>query len=249
MANDYAPIGLTRIQKVFLISAVVFVVIGLSAAVLKANYTVTDVRVEGNEHYTDEEIEAMVLDGRFGNSTLYYYLKYRNQSIEDIPFIEKMEVELVSSDTLLIHVYEKAIAGYVEFLGRYLYFDKDGIIVESSTEQMSGIPFVTGLTFDHVVLHEKLPVEDETVFKLILNITQLLTKYGVTTDRIYFDTSGNITLYFNNAKIYLGTSENLDEKINKLQYLLPKLNGLSGTLHMENYSGDHETFTFQKDSY
>ncbi len=247
MANDYAPIGLTRIQKVFLISAIVFVAIGLLAAVLKTNYTVTDVQVEGNEHYSDEEIEAMVLDGKFGNSTLYYYFKYRNQSIEDVPFIEKMEVELKSSDTLVIHVYEKAIAGYVEFLGRYLYFDKDGIIVESSTEQMSGIPFVTGLTFDHVVLHEKLPVGDETVFKLILNITQLLTKYGVSTDRIYFDTSGNITLYFNSAKVYLGTSENLDEKINKLQYLLPKLNGLKGTLHMENYSGDSETFTFQKE--
>ncbi len=238
---------MSRIQKIFLISAIVFVAVGLLVAILKANYTVTAVQVDGNEHYTDEEIEAMVLDGKFGNSTLYYYFKYRNQSIEDIPFIEKMEVELKSTDTLVIHVYEKAVAGYVEFLGRYLYFDKDGIIVESSTEQMSGIPFVTGLTFDHVVLHEKLPVEDESVFKLILNITQLLTKYGVTTDRIYFDTSGNITLYFKSARIYLGTSENLDEKINKLQYLLPKLNGLSGTLHMENYSGDHETFTFQKD--
>lgn len=238
---------MNRIQKIFLIAAAVFVFVGLIVAVLQSNYTVTAVQVDGNEHYTDEEIEAMVLDGKFGNSTLYYYFKYRNQAITDIPFIERMEVELESSDTLLIHVYEKAVAGYVEFLGRYLYFDKDGIVVESSTEQMEGIPFVTGLTFDHVVLHEKLPVEDESVFKLILNITQLLTKYGVSTDRIYFDTSDNITLYFSQVKIYLGTSANLDEKINKLQYLLPKMNGLSGTLHMENYSGDSETFTFQKE--
>ena len=105
---------MSRIQKIFLISAIVFVAVGLLVAILKANYTVTAVQVDGNEHYTDEEIEAMVLDGKFGNSTLYYYFKYRNQSIEDIPFIEKMEVELKSTDTLVIHVYEKAVAGYVE---------------------------------------------------------------------------------------------------------------------------------------
>ncbi len=247
MANDYATIGLTRIQKFFLIAAITFVFVGVAAVVLKSNYTVTTVRVDGNEHYTDDEIKAMVLDQKFGNSTLYYYIKYRNHAITDIPFIERMEVELESSDTLIIHVYEKAVAGYVEFLGRYLYFDKDGIVVESSIEQMDGIPFVTGLTFDHVVLHEKLPVEDETVFKLILNITQLLTKYGVSTDRIYFDTGDNITLYFGQVKVYLGTSDHLDEKINKLQYLLPKTIGLSGTLYMENYSDDSGTFTFQKE--
>ena len=120
-------------------------------------------------------------------------------------------------------------------------------MVESSTEQMEGIPYVTGLHFDHVVLHEKLPVENEEIFRLILNITQLLTKYGISTDRIYFDSAYDITLYFEQVKIYLGNSNNIDEKINKLQYLLPELQGLSGTLHMENYSSDTETFTFQKD--
>jgi cell division septal protein FtsQ len=222
-------------------------VIGFAFLYLKTNYTVTNVKVEGNEHYSDDEIKDMVIDGKYGNSTIYLFLKYRNKEIKDIPFIETMEVELKSADTINIHVYEKSVAGYVEFLGRYLYFDKDGIVVESSTEQMEGIPYVTGLHFDHVVLHEKLPVENEEIFRLILNITQLLTKYGISTDRIYFDSAYDITLYFEQVKIYLGNSNNIDEKINKLQYLLPELQGLSGTLHMENYSSDTETFTFQKD--
>lgn len=247
MANEYTPVGLSHIQKIFLVLVIVFLVFGFAFLYLKANYTVTNVKVEGNEHYTDEQIKDMVLDGKYGNSTLYLYLKYRNKEVKNIPFIETMEVELESADTIRIHVYEKSIAGYVEFLGRYLYFDKDGIVVESSTEQITGIPYVTGLNFDHVVLHEKLPIADEEIFHYILNITQLLTKYGISTDRIYFDSVYDTTLYFGDVKIYLGNSSNIDEKINKLQYLLPELAGMSGTLHMENYQSDTETFTFQKD--
>lgn len=247
MANEYTPVGLSHIQKIFLVLVIVFLVFGFAFLYLKANYTVTNVKVEGNEHYTDEQIKDMVLDGKYGNSTLYLYLKYRNKEVKNIPFIETMEVELESADTIRIHVYEKSIAGYVEFLGRYLYFDKDGIVVESSTEQITGIPYVTGLNFDHVVLHEKLPIADEEIFHYILNITQLLTKYGISTDCIYFDSVYDTTLYFGDVKIYLGNSSNIDEKINKLQYLLPELTGMSGTLHMENYQSDTETFTFQKD--
>ena len=29
-------------------------------------------------------------------------------------------------------VYEKAVAGYVEYLDKYMYFDKDGTVVEAS---------------------------------------------------------------------------------------------------------------------
>ena len=128
---------------------------GLTAAAywyITANYTVTNVYVEGNVHYSNEEIMDMVMSGRYGNNSLILSLKYRDKSIEGIPFVEKMDVSVLDPHTVKIEVYEKALAGYVEYLDRYLYFDKDGIVVESSSEKTKGIPMVTGLTFDHVVL-------------------------------------------------------------------------------------------------
>ena len=217
------------------------------AVVLKYRFSIDTVTVTGNEHYTDQEIIDLVMKGKYGHNSVYLYLKYHNREVESIPFIEQTDIELVSPTEVKITVYEKAVAGYVDYLGRYLYFDRDGIVVESSTRQMEGIPYVTGLHFDHVVLHERLPVDDETVFKEILNITQLLTKYEITTDRIYFDSFDNITLYFDEVRVYLGTSDHIDEKINKLQYLLPELQGMAGLLHMENYTGEGGTFTFKKD--
>ena len=99
------------------------------------NYTVTTVYVEGNVHYTNEEIMEMVMGGRYGNNSLLLSLKYQDKGITDIPFIQTMDVAIEAKDTIRITVYEKALAGYVSYLGRYVYFDKDGIVVETSTEK------------------------------------------------------------------------------------------------------------------
>ena len=211
------------------------------------NYTVTTVYVEGNVHYTNEEIIGMVMEGRYGNNSLLLSLIYKDKGITDVPFVEKMDVSVMDPHTIKIEVYEKALAGYVEYLERYMYFDKDGIVVESSLEKTEGVPMVTGLKFDHVIVYEPLPVEEPAIFASILNITQLVNKYNLSVDRIYFGSDGSLTLYFDEVKAALGTGDNLDEKIMKLQYMLPSLTGEKGTLHMENYTEETKKTSFEPD--
>ncbi len=228
-----------------LIIACVVLILLIVGVFIYEKYTIRTVYVEGNTHYTDDEIKDMVIDGKLSNNSIYLSILYRNKEIKDVPFIETMDVSILAPDTIQINVYEKALAGYVEFLGRYMYFDKDGTIVESSEDKTAGIPQVTGLKYGYVVLYQKLPVEDETIFKQILNITQLLNKYGISTDKIYFDAALNMTLYFGEAKVMIGGQDYLDEKIMKLKYILPELDGKKGTLRMENYSEDTKNITFQ----
>lgn len=211
------------------------------------NYTVTTVYVEGNIHYTNEEIIGMVMEGKYGNNSLLLSLRYKDKSIEGVPFVEKMDVSVENPHTIKIEVYEKAIAGYVEYLERYMYFDKDGIVVESSKSRTAGVPQVTGLTFDHVVMYEPLPVEDAGIFRSILSITQLVNKYNLSTDRIYFGKDGSLMLYFGDVRASLGMGEFLDEKIMVLQDILPKLSGQKGTLRMENYTEDTPNIPFETD--
>lgn len=212
-----------------------------------SNYKVTTVHVDGNVHYTNEEIMEMVMGGRFGDNSLFLSMKYRDRGIEGVPFVETMDVDIEAKDTIRITVYEKALAGYVRYLGRYVYFDKDGIVVETSEEETAGIPQVTGLAFDHVILHEPLPVDKPELFDEILNITQQLSKYSLSADRIYFNANYEVTLYFGEAKINLGENKDIDEKIMKLQYILPDLLGKSGTLDMREYSEDTKTYSFEQD--
>ena len=229
-----------------LIASIVIVCLAAAALVVVSVFRVQNVSVEGNVHYTSEEIEAMVLTDRLSYNSLYLSLKYRNKEIRDIPFIETMSVRVDSPDSIKIRVYEKSVAGYVEYMGRYMYFDRDGIVVESSETRTEGIPQVTGIRFDHVVLYEALPVKNTDIFQEILSITQMLSKHQITTDKIYFNESNEITLYFDNIRAKLG-KDNLEEKVMRLEQILPNLSGESGVLDLQNYSEDRKNVTFQKD--
>ena len=210
-------------------------------------YEVTTVYVDGNLHYTNEEVMDMVMGGKYGNNSLYLAMKYRDKGIEGMPFVEKMDVDILTPNTIRISVYEKALAGYVEYLGRYMYFDRDGTVVESSESRTSGIPQVTGLRFDYVVLNEPLPVENDEIFKRILDITQLLNKYELMADKIFFDSSYDLTLFFDGIKVTLGSNSNIDQKIIRLKNILPELEGKTGTIQMENYTEDTKNITFHQE--
>ena len=210
-------------------------------------YRIKTIIVEGNIHYTNEEIIDRVITGEVDRNSLILSLKYRNKDISGIPFIEKMHVSILSTDTIKITVYEKAVAGYVEYLGKYMYFDKDGIVVETSNARTEGVPQITGLKFDYVVLYEKLPVEDESIFQSILDITQLLGKYEISADRIYFDQNKEMTLYFEDIRVRLGDISNIDDKIVRLKSILPELEGEKGILRMDNYEESSKNITFNRD--
>ena len=211
-------------------------------------YTVKTITVEGNIHYTNDEIVDMVIRNRLDHNSLYLSLKYRKKGIVGIPFIEKMSVNILAPDSIKIVVYEKAVAGYIEYLGKYMYFDKDGIIVETSDKKTAGIPQITGLEFDYVILHESLPIENTEIFQSILDITQLLTKYEISAEKIYFDKNNQMTLYFENIRVRLGDISNIDDKITRLKAILPELEGQKGILRMENYEEGMKNITFNKDS-
>lgn len=212
-------------------------------------YEIKNIYVTGNTHYEDKEIVDMVLSDKLSRNSLYLSFKYRDKSIDSIPFIEKMDVDILSPDTVRINVYEKAIAGYLSYLGRYMYFDREGIVVESSMEPSDNVPEVMGLSFDYIIMHEKLPIDNESVFEEILDITQLMDKYDLDADKIFFDSDYNVYLYFGAIEVSLGTEEYIDEKIIQLRYILPNLEGKSGILEMKDFDIDTKNVTFEEKSH
>lgn len=252
--EEFHPVK--RILHSLKYSRSLYIIAGLIIAVLLVilfglkyildNYTVTNIYVNGNTHYTNEEIIDMVMDGKLDNNSLFLSLKYRDKSIENIPFVEKMDVDIISPDTIRINVYEKSIAGFISYLGHYMYFDRDGIVVESSLEPSDNVPQVLGLDFNYVVLYEKLPVANDKVFSEILDLTQLLDKYELNAKKIFFDNDYNVYLYFDGVEVSLGTSDFIDEKIIQLQYILPNLEGKNGILNMKDVNEDTKNITFEE---
>lgn len=233
--------------KILILLIILAIILGIGYYVLDT-YRIETVYVEGNVHYTEEEVKSIVMDGVLGDNSLYLSLKYKNKGVENIPFVDVMDVTILSPDTIKISVYEKALAGYIKYLDAFMYFDKDGYVVESSSVKTLGIPQITGLEFNHVVLGEKLPVANDEVFNEILNLTMLINKYELVTDKIYFHSSGDVTLYFQDVKVALGNEpDKLEDKIMLLPNFLAQLEGKAGTLQMENYDEDKGKFTFKPD--
>ena len=214
---------------------------------LVSTYTIKNVYVEGNVHYTDGQIKEIVMDGPLGNNSLYLSMKYKNQGIEDVPFVDVMNVEILSPDTIKIIVYEKALAGYIEFMDNYLYFDRDGYVVENSSIKTEGVPRIAGLEFEYVVLGEKLPVKSDIIFTNVMDITKLLSKYELKADEIYFSTESDMTLIFGEIKVIVGGTKKLEEKIMNLPTFLGNLEGKRGTLNMENYTRESGMAIFESD--
>lgn len=215
---------------ILLIASGVFIVMNV--------FTVENVVVEGNELYSSTQIENMVLNDEYSWNSLYVDLKYRFVDIGEVPFVDTMEVSLDNPHTVHIKVYEKGMLGYlyINSIGQNAYFDKDGFVVETSTEVIDGVPKITGISCEEVVLYEKLQLENSDILRDLLNLTQTLKKYNLLPDEIQYDSNMEPVLYYGTIQVKIGSEDNLSQKVVRLSIILPQLDGLSGTLHLETWT-------------
>ncbi len=198
----------------------------------------TDIEVVGNTRYTRDELVSMIFTQDRDWNT--FYALYRNQfgEPEDIPFVEKYQVKVTGLHSARITVYEKSVAGCIEYMGSYMYFDREGIIVESSRELEENIPLVTGIRFQSIVMYQKLEVEDEAVFAEILNLSQLLAQYELFPEKMAFDKNRRVTLILGNLRAVLGDDSFLAEKVAEFSDMYPEIAGRSGTVYLDEYRPD-----------
>ncbi len=228
-ASDSVP---KRIMKKLLLFMVVIII---PAAAFILIFNIKNVTVLGATQYTNEEIRDKVITTKSETNSLILYLEYKFFRKVHIPFIEKIDVEMKNPHSVTLYVYEKRMIGCVSFLGEYLYFDKDGVVVESSSKLLEKIPQINGLKFNKVILGEKLEVQKDTLFDVILNLTQLIEKYELDVDEIRFNNSYEVTITSDSNKVLLGKKNTYDEELSELKDLLPKAKGLNLSIDLRNY--------------
>ena len=236
-------------KKLLIALLLTFLVLAASAAAV-SNITITEMSVEGNKHYTKEEIRDILFGTAKERNTLYCFLNQKFGEPKDIPFVDRYDFEFSGLNRVDVIIYEKSVVGYIEYMGSYMYFDRDGIIVESSSKPTAGIPLVTGLDFDRIVLYRELPVKKKEVFDEILTLTQLFTKYDLKVDKVYFDSSLNVVLYIGEIRVRMGSNTLLEGKVAELHDMLPHIQDKGpGTLYLDVYSESaiDRNYVFEKD--
>lgn len=227
---------------------IILALLALGVFVVIKVFTVKKVEITGNVNASDETIKEWILKDEYSWSSLYVYFKNKFVEPEDIPFVDTMEVSLKSPHVLSIKVYEKGLLGcvYMEALGQNAYFDKDGLVVEMSSDIIEGVPRITGLDVEEIVLYEKLPIKGKNVLKNLLSLTQNLKKYELVPESINYSKEGSYTLGYGNITVLLGQAQHLNEKILRLSYIMPQLEGQVGTLHLESWTEDTTDISFEK---
>ncbi len=219
---------------------------------------VGEIRYEGNAYYSDEELSEALLSGGFGKSLLLLWARDRLLPHKEMSFLEKYKMRF-SGRSVRVTVYEKALAGCIPFQDYYMYFDWDGVVVESSHRRLAEVPEISGLNLKYAVLGEKLPVEKESLISTMLVISQFLQNNGIRVDGTEKSllelangldfSGGSITVKFGSLQVSLGEADKLEEKLGVMADILPSLAGRSGKLYLDNYrtSAVHPSYVFSDD--
>lgn len=201
-------------------------------------YRLKNITVEGLTRYTEEEFLEKLELGFLTSITPLYCLS-DSLAQKEIPFVEKYEITYVDQQSAKVTVHEKRVTGCVVIMGRYMYFDKDGIVVESSDSRVAGIPVITGLEFNEIVLYKELQVQKQSLFNTILELTRLIEQNHIEAEEISFDSTYEVTLYLENITVLLGKKTSYDEELNALEGILASIGGRTGTLDMRNYTKEN----------
>lgn len=219
--------------KIGVIVAVIILVAGLGFRITMLK----SVKIKGNVLYTNEEIKEFIMPGIWNKNAFVLYVKDKLFGLKEPSFVQEIELEWTSRRNVIVHVYEKAIIGCVKYMNHYVYFDRDGIVLESTVTPLAKVPYVTGVDFGNFVLHEKISVDDDAVFAIIMNLSQVIAHLKMDIERIHINSGNEVILIAGDIKVYLGKQEMYDEALTALASVLKtaKKEKYKGEIDLSNY--------------
>lgn len=230
------------------------IILGSLAAVLLAGiiffftyYHVENVQVMASSHYSPEEVREMVLRGPLASNSVLAPLLYSSDDAGDVPFVQGFRVTRLNRSTIAVSVMEKQTVGCIPYLDSYIYFDRSGVFIESSTVRDKEVPYFDGIQVGYVVKGEKLPIKGTTVLNTAVALATIFQKNQMIPDHIQFDQNYQISLLYGDITVQLGKDQYLEDKMARVLSILPMLEGEKGILHMENITENVKTVTFERE--
>ncbi|MDO5781925.1 MAG: cell division septal protein [Eubacteriales bacterium] len=210
-------------------------------------YQVDEVQVMGSSHYSEKQIKKMVLRGPMASNSILAPIIYTKKNTKDVPFVEGYTVTRLNRHTICVSVKEKDIVGCIPYLDSYIYFDRNGTFIESSTERNEKIPFFDGIKVKHVIYNEELPIKDKTVMNTAMALSTIFQKNDKIPDHIEFSDDGQISLLYGDITVKLGKDEYLEDKMTRILAILPLISDKKGILHAENVNDNSKMITLEQE--
>lgn len=233
-----------KYRKWWIVLAVVAVVAGCLFF-----FRVTEVTVEGNTYYSQDEVAKEFQDNVLEHNVLSFLLMDKLSLTPELPYVREYEITYPSVNHVHIRLYEKTIVAGIAYINQYIYFDNEGMVLETTDEPKEGIPLFETKSLTTFSRYSKIHMEDTGLLEQILNLANLFVHYNVNWDRVKFNDRSEVLLYAGDITVKLGKRENYDEQISALAGILEQAQKekLKGTMDLSGYDAKG-TVIFKEDT-
>lgn len=234
-------------RNILILLCVLIVVIGTGIYFATTEFSVRKIEVKGITTYTEAEVIRAMKEQDYVPNTLVMMAQNQIFGQTYLPFVEEVNMSYEDPHVLRVRVKEKMRAGVFEYMDKNVYFNEDGIAMESRKQRFEGVPVVTGVKFEKLVLGEKIPVKGD-YFQTIVSITKKIAAYDLPISEIHFEGENDITLMSGDYEIYLGSTTSLDGKMSRITEVLKAVSseGEKGTIDMHLYTDEKNIITYRK---
>lgn len=236
-----------RKRNIIILICVLLMVLGIGIYFVATEFSVRKIEVRGATTYTESEVIRAMKEQDYVPNTLVMIAENKIFGQTYLPFIDSVSMSYEDSHVLRVKIKEKLRAGVFEYMDKNVYFNEDGIAMESRKHRFEGVPVVTGVEFEKLVLGEKIPVKGN-YFQTIVSITKKIAAYNLPISEIHFDGENDITLMSGEYEIYLGGTTCLDGKMSRIAEVLDAVSstGKKGRIDMHLYTDEKNIITYHK---
>lgn len=217
-----------------IIPGIILALVLLIAAVFHVN----EITVEGNTFFSQEVVAGEVCNTFLDHNVVSSWIKRKLGFCPSLPYVREYQVTYPGIHKIHIKLYEKKMIAGISYMNQFIYFDKDGVVLKSTQDEIKGIPLFETKTMTTFSLYEKVQMENEALLSRIMNLSGLfIALWGYMGPRLCLTVTIAAFLYSGDIKVNLGKKDNYDEAIAALSDILKtaKEQKLSGEIDMSSY--------------
>lgn len=203
----------------------------ISVCLFTPFFNVKTVELQGNEILTAEQVLSAAAVPE-GINIFKVRKRAVKKSILQIPEVEKIEVHRRLPGKILLEITETHAALVFPYLSGYAATNENGRVM-ALLDGIDGqsLLYITGLEIKNAEICEKISVQDEVKFDIIVDTIQKLRDTGLLSEikSCHFDNLSDFNLYLTDGtKVIFGKTTEMDYKISVLANILPRVNRTEG---------------------
>jgi len=198
---------------------------------------------EGTELTDPETVTTLLFPEK--NRTLLR-LALRSFRKAGVPGITSWKLKKISLSEYVLVVREEEPVAVIRSEGRYLLLGQSGAVLKVSGVLPEGVPLIIGCGMTGGEALTVPEVQDREAYEELLIYGRAVRNMGIEIVSLQY-ADGGVFLHFTDITVSLGDAGNAEAKLRVVREQMGVFEGLSGTLHLENYDPESsaERYVFE----